>query len=75
MEEEQITGTETNEQEIEEPVQEEEQFEETQVTEDYQEFYSEQLELTNHLLAGQIFFLGVIFGVLLFKVFWDRWKV
>lgn len=41
----------------------------------YNELYVEQLELTNSLLSGQIFFLGLIFGVILFKIFWDRWKV
>lgn len=42
---------------------------------DYSTLYSEQIDLTNHLLSGQIFFMGLIFGVLLFKVFWDRWKI
>lgn len=56
--------------------QEPETNEEVQVsTDEYQNFYSEQLELTNHLISGQIFFLGLIFGVLIFKIFWDRWKV
>lgn len=76
MEEEQTTGTETTE-EIEQETQQEEPetIEETQAPTDYQEFYSEQLELTNHILTGQVFFMGLIFGVVLFKIFWDRWKI
>lgn len=75
MEEEQITGVEEkieqdpvdNNQDQVELIQEN--------VDDYMEIYSDQIELTNHLLSGQIFFLGLIFGVLLFKVFWDRWKI
>ena len=55
-----------------EPTQE---VQETIASDQYMYIESDQIDLTNHLLAGQIFFLGVIFGVLLFKVFWDRWKV
>ena len=69
LEEEETQGQETQEtqgQEIQET---------TQATNDYMYVQSDQLELTNHMLAGQIFFLGLIFGVLIFKVFWDRWKV
>lgn len=72
MEEEQIT---IEEKEIESASDPEEQVqEETQVA-DYSTLYSEQIELTNHLLAGQIFFIGLIFGCLVMKVFFDRWKV
>lgn len=74
MEEEQITGNEEQIVETEENEQQDQTIEETtEIT--YQDVYSEQLELTNHLLAGQIFFLGLIFGVVLFKVFWDRWRI
>lgn len=74
MEEEQITTIE--EQEIDSTADLEERVvqEETQVS-DYSTLYSEQIELTNHLLAGQIFFIGLIFGCLVMKVFFDRWKV
>lgn len=51
------------------------QVEETTENNQYNEIYSEQMDLTNHLLSGQIFFMGLIFGVILFKVFWDRWKI
>lgn len=74
MEEEQITGNEEQIVENEENEQQDQTIEETTQS-TYQDVYSEQLELTNHLLAGQIFFLGLIFGVVLFKVFWDRWRI
>ena len=32
----------------------------------------DQVVLTNNLLAGQIFFMGVVFGVLMLKILWDR---
>ena len=68
--------------ETEEPITEEpdpsastEYIEETSSTDNsYMYIESNQLELTNHMIAGEIFFLGMIFGLLLFKVFWDRWK-
>ena len=69
LEEEETQGQETQE------TQGQETQEMTQATNDYMYVQSDQLELTNHMLAGQIFFLGLIFGVLIFKVFWDRWKV
>lgn len=89
MEEEQITGTETteevvenqqqdttdNDQEVTEETAAPEVTEETAAPADYQQLYSEQLELTNHILTGQVFFMGLIFGVLLFQIFWSRWKV
>ena len=56
------------------PTQGQETTQEVQ-TPDYNNLYSDQLELTNHLISGQIFFMGLIFGVLLFKIFWDRWKI
>lgn len=73
MEEEYITR---EEEVIEDTSQTEDQTvqEETQVS-DYSTLYSDQIELTNHLLAGQIFFIGLIFGCLVMKVFFDRWKV
>lgn len=91
MEEEQVTGTETteeegltedqqqdsteNDQEVIEETPAPELTEETAAPADYQQLYSEQLELTNHILTGQVFFMGLIFGVLLFQIFWSRWKV
>lgn len=45
------------------------------------ETYTETLEqisnnvnVTNHLLSGQIFFLGVVVGVLLIKILFDRFS-
>lgn len=71
--------TEATEAFTEDPIVQEEPTTETQeTTEDpaaYNEIYSDQLELTNHLIAGQIFFMGLLFGALLLKIFWDRWKV
>ena len=32
----------------------------------------DQVVLTNNLLSGQIFFMGVVFGVLMLKILWDR---
>lgn len=36
--------------------------------------YSDQLELTNSLLSGQIFFLGLIAGLILIKSLWERFR-
>lgn len=33
------------------------------------------VDLTNHIMAGQICFLGVLLGVLLMKIFWDRFHL
>lgn len=33
------------------------------------------VDLTNHIMAGQICFLGVLVGVLLMKIFWDRFHI
>lgn len=35
---------------------------------------NENITLTNQILTGNILFLGVIVGVLLFKIMWDRFK-
>lgn len=72
------TGTNENIETVtEEPEeqQEEQVQEEVQQTSEYNQIYSEQLELTNHLISGQIFFMGLIFGAIIFKIFWDRWKI
>ena len=33
---------------------------------------SENINVTNHLISGQIFFMGVVVGVLLIKILFDR---
>ena len=66
--------TEEQEEVVEEGDQEEVVQEEVQQA-DYSQIYSEQLELTNHLISGQIFFMGLIFGAIIFKIFWDRWRI
>lgn len=46
-----------------------------QQTETYTELLTDirdQTVLTNNLLSGQIFFIGVLFGVLLMNVLWNR---
>lgn len=58
----------------EEENQQEEQ-QETQETVEYNQIYSEQIELSNHLISGQIFFMGLIFGAIIFKIFWDRFRI
>lgn len=64
----------------------EEKLEEDQVKSDQDqteqaETYTETLEqisnnvnVTNHLLSGQIFFFGVVVGVLLIKILFDRFS-
>lgn len=34
----------------------------------------DKLDLQNHLFVGQFFMLGIITGVLLFRILWDRFK-
>lgn len=54
--------------------QEEQAAQDTQ-TETYTELLSDirdQTVLTNNILSGQIFFMGVLFGVLLLNVLWNR---
>ena len=54
--------------------QEEQAAQDTQ-TETYTELLTDirdQSVLTNNILAGQIFFMGVLFGVLLLNVLWNR---
>lgn len=36
--------------------------------------YSSQLDLANSLLSGQIFFLGLIAGLILIKSLWERFR-
>lgn len=54
---------------------EEKQQEEEEQTETYTELLSDirdQVSLTNNILSGQIFFMGVLFGVALLSVLWNR---
>ena len=54
--------------------QEEQAVQDTQ-TETYTELLTDirdQSVLTNYLLSGQVFFMGVLFGVLLLNVLWNR---
>lgn len=75
-----INETGTGEENIEENYTQEEENQqeeqqETQETVEYNQIYSEQLELSNHLISGQIFFMGLIFGAIIFKIFWDRFRI
>ena len=80
MEEENLIGNEEQQQQQEEEIIQGDQDlgeEVQQSVEDpsYMYIESEQIDLTNHLLSGQIFFMGLIFGAIIFKIFWDRWRI
>lgn len=54
---------------------EEQQRSDDQQTETYTELLTDirdQSVLTNNILSGQIFFMGVIFGIILLNVLWNR---
>lgn len=53
----------------------EENIRSSEETETYTEILSDirdQSVLTNNIMAGQIFFMGVIFGILFLNVLWNR---
>lgn len=79
-----IINKDKEEKEAEEKKQEETKQEQTKADQEnikQAETYTETLEqisnnvnVTNHLLAGQIFFFGVVVGVLLIKILFDRFS-
>ena len=46
--------------------------EETETYTELLEDIRDQSALTNNLMAGQIFFMGVLFGIILLNVLWNR---
>lgn len=58
-----------------EEVEKENQVKASEETDTYTELLTDvrdQMVLTNNILSGQVFFMGVIFGILLLKILWDR---
>lgn len=47
----------------------------TQVYMEILQDMSDQIHLSNEIFAGQIFMLGILTGVVLFKILFDRFKV
>lgn len=70
---------ESKEADTEKQEKEEQQLETEKSSTEQAETYSESLQqiseninVTNHLISGQIFFMGVVVGVLLIKILFDR---
>lgn len=59
--------------EIEEPEAEESEITLVQIHEDLQAI-NENIEMNNYINVGNILFIGILVGAILFKTFWDRIK-
>lgn len=63
------------EEELQKGIEQEKEQSQTRQTETYTEILTDirdQSVVTNYILSGQIFFMGVLFGVVLLSVLWNR---
>ena len=63
------------EEELQKGIEQEKEQSQTEQTETYTEILNDirdQSVVTNYILSGQIFFMGVLFGVVLLSVLWNR---